>query len=269
MQFLHKLGQFFSDIVNFRSMIIVMALQEMRARYAGSYVGAFWAVINPLFTVAIYWMVFSVGFKVRPGGDIPFIAFFLAGFVAWLTFQEILSTSVDCVTKSSYLVKKIIFPVNILPLIHLTLGTVTHAFLLIILICVLWVSDVEIHWAALGAFYYFFAMMVFAMGLCWLVSALNVFFRDVSHGLTIVMASWFWLTPVVWPPEILPESYRSWLSFNPMYYIVQGYRESFLYDIPFWESSGSHLAFWVITLALLFLGAYTFRRLRPFFAEVL
>ncbi len=259
----------FNHLVIYRKLIAAMAVHEVRSRYVGSIGGAFWLLIHPLITASIYWFIFSVGFKVLPHGDIPFILFFLAGLAPWLTFQEITTNSAECVVRSPHLVKKVVFPLEVLPIIYLLVGLVPQAAMILFLMCGVLYFHMDWSWAFLSGFYYLFALMFFTLGLGWLFSSINVFFRDVSQGLAVGLGLWFWLTPIVWPLELLPEQYRFWLTLNPVYYIVEGYRDSFLYGIPFWQSGNGHLYFWLFSLCLFLLGRTVFKRLQGDFAEVL
>jgi lipopolysaccharide transport system permease protein/teichoic acid transport system permease protein len=90
-----------------------------------------------------------------------------------------------------------------------------------------------------------------------------------GHGVTVIVGLWFWLTPVVWPPSMIPDRFEAWMWLNPMYYIVNGYRDTFLYSIPVWDRGFEHLWFWTICLFFFVLGGRIFRRLQPEFAEVL
>ncbi len=96
-----------------------------------------------------------------------------------------------------------------------------------------------------------------------------MFYRDVGHILAVLLNLWFWLTPIVWVTDMIPEPYRGYLQMNPMMYLVMGYKNSFLYHVPFWQDPGWSLYFWGLTLVLLVGGGAVFRRLKPEFAEVL
>ena len=110
--------------------------------------------------------------------------------------------------------------------------------------------------------------MVLALGIGWTVAALNVFTRDTARLVGVLLQVGFWATPVLWDIKILPEPYRSIFAFNPMHYIVQGYRDSFLYATPVSQRVDETLVFWMVTAGLLLLGMFVFNRLRPQFADL-
>ena len=112
-------------------------------------------------------------------------------------------------------------------------------------------------------------LSVFCLGLGWVFAALNVYFRDIGQVLAVILNLWFWLTPIVWLPEMIPEKFRIFMILNPMYYIVEGYKNSFIYHVPFWQDLYMGLYFWGVSLLILCVGGMIFRRLKMEFAEVL
>jgi lipopolysaccharide transport system permease protein/teichoic acid transport system permease protein len=119
------------------------------------------------------------------------------------------------------------------------------------------------------ALYYFVAMSTLALGLSWIFSSVNVFARDAGQIVSIILQFGFWGTPIFWDIGIMPEKLHFIIKLNPMYYIVQGYRDSFIYFIPFWKHPEMTIYFWTIAISFFVTGALIFRRLRPHFADVL
>ncbi len=258
-----------TQMISYRKLVWAMALRELQVRYVGTFGGAIWAIAHPLATIVTYWFVFSVGFKIQPAGDVPFIVYFVSGLVPWLTFQEIISTSVGAITGAPHLVKKVVFPTAILPVVSLLASLVTHIALLCILLIILSVNGMPWSWTFLNAIYYLIAMYVFALGLGWFVCAINVFSRDVSQIVTVILGLWFWVTPIVWPSKMVGAAYHHLLMLNPMYFIVEGFRNSFLYGVPLWDGGIEHLYMWGICGIVFLIGGHIFLRLQPDFAEVL
>lgn len=202
----------------YRQLILAMAVRETQSRYIGSLGGWLWMIGNPLATILIYWLVFSVGLKVRPTGGVSFLLFLICGIIPWLTFNETVMTCVKALTGAPHLVKKIAFPTSILPVVHLLVTMVPHLAMLGILLIILSLKGVPFSWAFLKVFYYMGALYIMCLGIGWLVASVNVFSRDVANILSIVLGFGFWLTPIVWPPSMLGE-HASWLMLNPLYYI--------------------------------------------------
>ncbi|HDZ20229.1 hypothetical protein LCGC14_0018290 [marine sediment metagenome] len=266
---MHALAKFFGRIYTNRSLIWVMARRELRSRYAGSPLGLAWSVLHPLMMIGVYWFVFSVGFKVGRGKDLPFIIIYLTGFIPWTCFAETITVSVNAIIVSPHLVKKTAFPTEILVVVHLVVAMVTHAIMLVVLAILLIVYGIGFSFYNLQFLYFLVGLSIFSMGLGWLVSALNVFYRDVAQVLTVLLTMWFWLTPIIWQPDMLPEKYRIFLKLNPLYYVVEGYRSSFTAQTGFWENPSMGAYFWVVALLVFGLGGWVFRRLKPDFVEAL
>lgn len=249
-----------------------MAVREMQTRYAGTLAGLIWSIVHPLMMILTYWLVFSKGLKVAPSNDVPFVAFFLCGFVPWMAFAETTTASMNAIIANPHLVKKIVFPTEILPIVHLVASMISHLIMLVILIIVLAISKISFSVYNIQFLYFILGMSIFCIGMGWIISALNVFYRDVGQIVLVVLNIWFWLTPIVWPPEKLsefPAFVRFCLLANPMYYIVQGYRASFIYHTGFWENWGQGIYFWALSLTVFAFGGLVFRKLKPDFADVI
>ena len=267
--------RFLHLLYNQRSIIWAMAKREIQTRYAGTLAGLVWSFLHPLMLILIYWFVFSVGLKVQPAGDVPFIIYFLCGLIPWMAFAETLSASTNAIAGNPHLVKKTVFPTEILPIAHLVASMVSHVIMLVILVVLMVFYRREFSLYNLQFIYFLLAMSVFCVGLGWMVSSLNVFYRDAGQILTVVLNMWFWVTPIVWPFEkvlekltqypIVIETFRR----NPMYYIVEGYRASFISHRGFWENWQLGVYFWAVALTVFVLGGLLFRKLKPDFPEML
>jgi lipopolysaccharide transport system permease protein/teichoic acid transport system permease protein len=141
--------------------------------------------------------------------------------------------------------------------------------MLAILLFCMFAHGMPLTWHVLACPYYLAGLAAFALGLSWLLAAINVFFRDVREVLGVVLNLWFWFTPVVWGIEIVPERFKYLFQLNPMYHIVTGYRGAFLYRQPPWHEPWAMAWFWVACAAMFFTGAWMFRRLKPEFPEAL
>lgn len=263
------LVNFLKRLYQYRSVIATMAIQEIKNRYIGTLGGIVWSIISPLLMIFVFWFVFSVGLRVQPMGDVPFIVYFCAGLIPWLTFSDTLMTNTNALTQKSYLIKKMVFPTEILPIVNLTASLITHGIMLMIFFVILLFSGISFSVINFQFLYYLIAMCIFSIGLSWLLSSINVFFRDTAVILGVITNLWFWLTPIVWVIEMLPSDYWFFIKLNPMFYIIDGYRNSFIYHIPFWKDFGLGIYFWGISLMFFIIGGMVFRRLKPEFADVL
>jgi len=252
-----------------KELIMEMAKRDIATQHVGSMLGFFWTFINPLIMIFILWLVFSVGFRAAPTGDVPFVVWLTAGMAIWNTFSEIVNGSTGVIINNAHLVKKVVFPLSILPVVKLVGSFITHAVFLFMLLALIILHGMpfSIYW--LQALYYFMAMSILALGLGWITSSVNIFARDTSQIVNVFLQIGFWATPIFWDPAIMPPKVQFLLKFNPMFYIIQGYRESFIYFVPFWHHWQMSLYFWGVTGVVFVVGATIFLRLRPHFADVL
>jgi ABC-type polysaccharide/polyol phosphate export permease len=262
LSFLHKL-------YHYRNVIWAMAVRDLAARYVGSLGGVIWAVVHPLALVIIYWFVFSLGFKAKGPAGMPFVLYFVSGLVPWLLFSEVLGSSIHAVESNASLLKKTVFPAEMLPIIHLISASFAHLVLIAVLCVLVWNYGYGPGLTVIQVLYYYIALSCFALGLSWFFSSLQVFHRDVGQGMNVVLNLWFWLSPIVWSPQMIPGRIMRILEYNPIYYLVEGYRVSFTKHEFFWSDWHSALRFWIVTGPVLLIGAYVFRRLKPNFADVL
>lgn len=252
-----------------RYLIWTMVKREIAAQYVGSLLGFIWTFIHPLVMITIFWVVFEIGFKAKPDHNIPFVVWLIAGMSIWLAFAEIMNNSSGVVVQNSNLVKKTVFQSQILPIVKILVSMINHAVFMVILLVFICMNDLSFSLYFLQALYYLACMIILALGWSWIVSALSVFVKDVTQIANVVIQIGFWATPIMWNIKLMPEGLQSYIKLNPMWYVVQGYRESFIYFVPFWKHPYQTLYFWFIALAVLISGALIFKRLKPQFADVL
>src|SRR5262245_25471554 len=214
------LSPFWRSLQRDAALLRTLITQELARRFAGSFVGLAWLVVQPVLMIFTYWLVFSLFLKVPLlDGRVPFIAAFLAGFLPWLAFQETLAASATSITSNPHLVKKILFPLELLPVAQLGVALLAHVAILALFVIGLVADGRMPTWYALQLPYVMAALVALALGLGWLVAALNVFARDTAQALSAILGIWFWLTPIVWPASVIPEAYRWVLELNPFSYV--------------------------------------------------
>lgn len=263
--------QFFLTIIQNHRIILSLTKQDLKQRFAGNILGILWAFVGPLVTIAIMWFVFEVGFKVGPTETgVPYILWLMAGMVPWLFFADSISQGMHSIIDKPYLVKKIVFRVSTLPVIKILSSFAVHLFFMGILIVMFTlIYRQPIFWTYLQIPYYTLCTAIFVMGFSWITSSVIVFLRDIGQIVGVMLQFGFWLTPVFWPYKMVPEKYQIFLKLNPAYYIVEGYRDSLIHHVWFWERPGLTLYFWILVFSVGLLGAIVFRQLRPHFADVL
>lgn len=269
MNFLKTFYRFLRDIYKSKKLLINLAKNDFKSRYMNNYLGILWAFIQPTIMILIFWFVFQVGFKSMPVDNFPFILWLMAGMIPWFFFAESLQTSTQSILSSSFLVKKIVFRVSLLPIIQISSALVIHLFFVCFLLGMFlyYGYTPTMYWLQIP--YYMFCTIFLVLGISWLTSSVVVFFRDMGNIVTMIVQFGFWLTPIFWSMKILPEEYHDIIKYNPAYYIVEGYRDSLIYNTWFWQRLDLSVQFWLIALSFFFAGAVVFRKLRPHFADVL
>jgi len=252
-----------------RNLIFSMAKREVATQYVGSFLGIFWTFINPIVMISVYWFVFSVGFRIQPNNGVPFVVWLAAGMSIWFIFADIVNGSAGVIIGNSNLIKKTIFPSQILPIIKIVSYLITHSVFLCVLIGLLLLQSMPFSFYYIQFFYYLICMCVLALGIGWIVSALNVFIRDTGQIVGVILQVGFWATPIFWDINMFPAGIHKFIKLNPMFYIVQGYRESFIYFQFFWHHPYQTLYFWCFAGTTFFIGALIFQKLKPQFADVL
>ena len=257
------------DIITNRNFLWQMTKRDFRQRYLGSYLGILWAFIQPAVTVLIFWFVFQVGFKSTPVNNFPFILWLVCGMFPWFFLSDSVLSATNSIIESSYLVKKIVFRVELLPIVKIISALIVHIFFVAILFAMFAVYGYPISIYNFQVVYYVLAMICLSLGISWLTSSLTVFLRDVGQFVGMILQFGFWGTPIFWNLKMVPEQFQFFLKLNPAYYLVEGYRQSFIYKEWFWEHLHLTAYFWCVTVIMMIIGAWCFKKLRPHFADVL
>ncbi len=262
------------DLYQNRRLIWRLSKNDFRKRYAGSYLGAVWAMVPPVVTVAMYYVVFDRIFgsgrqSITGEIDVPYVLFLTAGLVPWFFFSDAISSGMSSLLEYNYLVKKVVFKVSILPMIKINAAVFTHIGFtaVLLLISVAYGFMPSVYWLQL--IYYTVAEYIFVLGLSYATSAIVVFFRDLQQMVAIVLQVGMWATPILWNIYVVSDEVKFIVKLNPVAYIVEGYRSSIYGQQWFWEHFYSSTYFWIATALLFIIGSLIFRRLKPQFADVL
>lgn len=257
------------DILKNARLILDLAISDFKSRYASSYLGMIWAFVQPVVSVLIYVIVFGYGFKSTPIKDFPFVLWLVAGIVPWFYFSDALTMATNSLREYSYLVKKVVFEIKILPLVKIVAAAIVHLFFVLVAV-ILYISNGYMPTVFyFQIIYYMVCATVLALGISYLTSALNVFVPDLSQVINIGLQFGMWMTPIMWNSDMFGNRIERIIKFNPLFYIVEGYRDCFFNKILFWDKPGLTLYFWTFSILCLILGMYTFRKLEKHFADVL
>lgn len=262
---------FMKKLYRSRYMIWSMAIRDLQAKYVGSIFGLFWAVINPFTMIAIYGFVFGYLLKARPAPDSgtdSYLVYLTCGLMPWQFFNQTVNASANTVLSNANLIKKAVgFPTEILVIVTVITNIINHLIGLSVVFVILLIFNGHIPLAAPVIIVYMFLISVFAVGVGWILSSLNVYLRDIKQITTLAMMVWFYSTPVIYSTHIIPAKYLFIWRLNPMYHVVDGYRHALLTGRVIPADGVLYLA---VAAAVAFgLGGIFFRKLKPGFAEVI
>lgn len=249
-----------------------MTKREVIGRYKGSVMGLLWSFANPILLLAMYTIVFSVVFKARWGTDEPgskaeFAVLLFAGMIVHSLFAETLSRAPSLILSNAGYVKKIVFPLEILPVV--AMGTsVFHALVsVLVLIAALVLVNGFLPWTAIFLPLVLIPLIVLSLGIAWALASLGVFLRDVAHPISMAMTLLLFASPVFYPLSALPESVRPWLMLNPLTFIIEQTRAVLIHgQLP--DAAGL-LAYSLVSLTVAWIGYAWFQKTRKGFADVL
>ena len=253
-----------------RKLLFKLAINDCKARFSSSLLGAIWTVLQPLVNMLVIWLVFQVGFKSSNlADDTPFIVWYMPAFLVWNFFSEATSQGTNSLLEYSYLVKKVNFNVEIIPAIKVMSSALIHLFFIAFIMFVNLCYGLFPTVYYLQVIYYFFCAFMLALALSWLFGAITPFVTDVANLVAIIIQVGFWVTPIFWDPSNMTEISAFILKLNPMYYVCMGYRDTFIYGKMFWEHQVLTVYFWIVVVVIMLLGIRVFQKSRPQFDDVL
>ena len=248
--------------------------RDLDARYKGSVLGNLWPLVNQLSQLLIYTYVFSIVLKVKlslrglPENNITFGLWLFAGLLSWIAFTSGLVQAAGSVVNQPNLVKKVVFPLGLLPLVPILSTFIESAFGLMALIVLVALSSHTLHTTLALLPLVWLPQLLLTAGLGYLTAGFTVFLRDIPQSLGVILNLWFSLTPIVYPASVIPEQWRSWIFWlNPLAAIAEVYRDLILVgEVRHWGEWGVAT---IVSLVVFLVGIWCYRHLRPAFADVL
>jgi ABC-type polysaccharide/polyol phosphate export permease len=239
----------------YRELIWALALKELKLRYKRSLLGFLWALLNPALTMAVMTVVFSTILRF---GIPNYAIFLLCVLLPWTFFSQSLSYSVDCIVGNGELIKKVSVPKLVFPVAAVVSNVINLLLSLIPMALLVLVMGHPLYRTWLYLPVPMAALIVFTLGMAFFFAAANVYYRDVSHILQVVLSAWFYFTPIIYALDFIPPN-RQWLfKLNPIIYVINGFRLSIYYgQLPKWRSIA---ASFVCALIALFIGFAIFRK---------
>ena len=254
-----------------RKLMRSMVTRDILARYRGSFGGALWAFLTPLLLMATYFFVFGVVLQSKFSGDPSrsgYVLYFLAGMLPWLAFSEAVGRAPSVILEYRTFVKKLVFPLETLPMNLVLAGLVTEAFGVVIFLCGLLAARGTVPGSVVWLPVLLVPQVLLSVGISWILAATGVFVRDLGQVIGFLLTLWFFLTPICYEERSdLPGWISGILGFNPVLILVRGYRAILLENTSPW--SPGLAALWIGSAAIAILGYAWFHRLRKSFADVI
>jgi len=260
----------FRSLWSNRHLLALMVKRDCIGKYKGSLLGMLWPLINPLGHLLLYTFLFCVVLKVRLGGNgsmSNFALYLMAGLLPWGAFSEAISRSSTIILENPNLVKRVVFPLQILPPIAVISALVTEAMAFVILLAGVLIFQ---HYLPVTVIYLpliLISQVLLTAGISWFVGSLSVYIRDISHVMALLLSAWMYATPIVYPASALPKKIDFILWINPMAGIVMDYRRVMLEGLaPDWAHYASYTA---IAFVVCIIGFKFFQGTQKSFADVM
>ena len=252
----------------------ILVRRDLEARYKGSVLGNLWPLLNQLSQLLIYTYVFSIVLKVKlsvkglPANDLTFGLWLFAGLLPWTAFMSGFLGAAGSVIGQPNLVKKVVFPLGLLPLVPVCSTFVESSLGLIVMILLVGITTQTVHGTLWLLPLVWIPQLLLTAGLGYIAAGFTVFLRDVPQTLAVLVNLWFYVTPIIYPAKMIPEGWQFWIFWlNPMTAIVEVYRDLVLVgEVKHWGEWGVAS---VLSLLVFYAGLTIYRRLRPAFADVL
>ncbi|MEH7504139.1 ABC transporter permease [Neobacillus drentensis] len=262
--------QIFKEQVSNLHLIFRLAMYEIKGKYQMHYLGALWQFLNPLIQVVIYWFVFGMGIRGgSPIGDTPFFVWLIIGLIPWFFIAPTINQGSNSIFVKLGLVSKMNFPISVLPTINIVSNAFSFIIMLVFLGLILVIYKINPGIYILQLPYYLFSLFIFLFAITFLTSTITIVVRDFHFMLQSVMRLMLYVTPVLWDTSALPNGIETVLKLNPLYYLVEGFRNSLISDVWFFSDILYTVYFWAITLLILFIGSVLHINLRHRFVDYL
>ena len=252
-----------TELIRFRHLVSHLVAKELKVRYRGSVLGFFWTFLNPLMLLSVYALVFSVYMRI----DMPhYAAFMFVGLLPWIWVHQSLIYGTNSITESESLVTKVTFPLQIMPTVKVTAALINYVLGLPVLLGFLILEGVALKWTMLFLPLVLAAAWLFVWGLALILATINVFFRDVQYIMANLLTLWFFVTPILYPLEKVPEAYRFLIRLNPLTLLMAAFQDILFYGRP---PDWTGLITLALTgLAVAVVGMIVFDRYKESFAEM-
>ena len=256
------MGALFREIYAYRELYKNMVRRNLRTRYKASFFGFLWTFINPFLQLVVYSVVFSTIMRM---GIKNFPMFLFVVLLPWIFFANSTQEATGLIVNNSNIIKKVYFPREILPLASVSAGLINMVLSFFIAFVALFLFHIPLTMSIIALPLVIAIEFIFTLGVSLLIAAANVYFRDIEHIWGILVMAWFYLTPIVYPINMVPAQYLKYLFLNPMVTFTEAYRDILYYGVfPYLPGLG---ILTVMSILVLIFGYMVFNHLSKGFAE--
>lgn len=255
-----------------RQLLLQMTKREVVGRYKGSFLGILWSFMNPLLMLIIYTFVFSVVFKSRWGINTDetksqFAIVLFVGMIVHGLFAEVINRAPTLITSNVNFVKKVVFPLEILPSVTLTAALFHSLVSLVVLMAAFLLFNGYLNWTVILIPFVLFPLIILTLGFAWMLASMGVFLRDLGQTTGMITMAMLFFSPIFYPVTALPVELRPWLMINPLTFIIEQARAVLIWgDLPDWGGLG---IYYLVSLGVAWVGYILFQKMRKGFADVL
>jgi len=252
------------------SLILTFTKRDFTQKYVGTSLGQFWFILSPIIMIAIYSIIFSNVMILKLGieqSHYAYSVYLVSGLFAWVSFSTLLGTLVNSIDTNAHYLKKISIPMYVFQISSALSQTIAFVISMILAVLFLFVVDFPLSYTMFLLIPLIFLQLLFTFSLGVILSLLVPFFKDIKVVVPIVLQLWFWITPIIYFKEIVPEKYHILFTINPFYYFIESYHSIFLYAKPPLLTHFVGLS--LLTLALFVLAAYLYKKMLPTIKDIL
>jgi len=249
--------------------IFFLIKYDFSIEFAGTSFGTLWNLLKPVLQFGVYWFIFSIAFKRPEIEGIGYFYWFLSGFLPWFFISAVLLVGAQSILRKRYLIKKIKFPIDAIPTSVVLNQFFIHVALMLIFMPIIYIKAEMNFTSLILLLYYMLANLVLLNGIALGFSIITILLKDFIPFLAIVIQGLFWLSPIIWITSQFPNYVLRWLSLNPFFYILIGYKQSLLGLELYPITINYHLYFWIFVLFIYLISLFLFKRFEPYIDDII
>src|SRR4030042_2858715 len=254
------------NIIKYKELLFELIKREIKARYKQSILGYAWVILVPLINLIVLSLVFSFFIRI-PTGDTPYAVFLFAGLVPWTFTANAITFATNSLVSNSSLITKVNLPREVFPLATILAKLIDFVLMILILFVIMAFFGVTFKFTLLFIPLIFIVHLMFVVGISLILAALNVFYRDVENIIGVFLTIWMYMTPVIYPQELIPTKFIPIFNLNPMMPIINAYRNVIVYGVPPSWQSFTYAA--IISVLVFIIGYKYFKNRAKYFADVI